>query len=82
MVYEHLEAIDGVQPYPSAANFILFRVRHAGKIFQGLKERGVLIKDLSRAHPLLSDCLRVTIGTPQENECFVQALQESVRQCV
>ena len=82
MVYERLEAIDGVQPYPSAANFILFRVRHAGKIFQGLKERGVLIKDLSRAHPLLSDCLRVTIGTPQENECFVQALQESVRQCV
>ncbi|MDW7534785.1 MAG: histidinol-phosphate transaminase, partial [Candidatus Nitrotoga sp.] len=82
MVYERLEAIDGVQPYPSAANFILFRVRYAGKIFQGLKERGVLIKDLSRAHPLLSDCLRVTIGTPQENECFVQALQESVRQCV
>jgi histidinol-phosphate aminotransferase len=40
----------------------------------------VLIKNLSSAHPLLLDCLRVTVGTPQENEQFMRALQESIHQ--
>jgi len=81
-LYERLVGVADVRPYVSDANFILFRVMHADKIFQGLKKRGVLIKNLNRSHPLLVNCLRVTVGTPQENEQFIRALQESIHQFV
>lgn len=81
-LYERLVGIADVRPYASDANFILFRVMHADKVFQGLKNRGVLIKNLSKSHPLLVDCLRVTVGTPQENELFIRALQESIHQFI
>jgi len=77
-LHERLVGVADVRPYVSDANFILFRVMHADKIFQELKKRGVLIKNLSKSHPLLVDCLRVTVGTPQENEQFIRALQESI----
>ena len=75
-----LAAIDGVTPYPSEANFILLRVPagRARAIFEGLRARGVLVKSLDGAHPLLADCLRVTVGTPDENAAFVAALREVV----
>ncbi|MCE9549617.1 MAG: histidinol-phosphate transaminase [Betaproteobacteria bacterium] len=81
-LYERLVGVPDVRPYMSDANFILFRVMHADKIFQGLKKRGVLIKNLNKSHQLLVDCLRVTVGTPQENEQFIRALQESIHQFV
>lgn len=81
-LYERLVGVADVRPYASDANFILFRVMHADKIFQELKNRGVLIKNLSKSHPLLFDCLRVTVGTQQENELFIRALQESIHQFV
>jgi len=68
-----------VQVYPSEANFLLFRVANAPEVFDGLKRRGVLIKNLHGGHPMLTACLRVTVGTPEENERFVLALQESLR---
>lgn len=77
-LYERLEGIADVRPYPSDANFILFRVMRAVAVFEGLKQRGVLIKNLDGAHPLLQGCLRVTVGTPEENERFVAALQDSI----
>jgi len=77
-LYERLVGTVDVRAYPSEANFILFHVAHAGKVFEGLKQRGVLIKNLHGAHPALTGCLRVTVGTPQENERFVAALQESL----
>ena len=46
----------------------------ADACFAGLKACGVLVKDLNGAHPLLSDCLRVTVGTPEENGIFLSAL--------
>ena len=61
--------------YPSAANFILFRIDAADCIFSGLKDRGVLVKNLNGSHPSLSNCLRVTIGTRDENDRFLEALQ-------
>jgi histidinol-phosphate aminotransferase len=79
-LFESLRRIGGVQPYPSAANFILFRVTAAQQTFDRLNARGVLIKKLHGAHPLLDGCLRVTVGTPQENERFVTALKESLDQ--
>jgi len=68
----------GVWAHPSEANFILFRVRDAATTFEGLKSRGILIKNVSAAHPLLNNCLRVTVGTPEENAAFLAALQASL----
>jgi histidinol-phosphate aminotransferase len=78
-LFESLRRIDGVQPYPSAANFILFRVPAAQRTFDRLNAHGVLIKKLHGAHPLLDGCLRVTVGTPGENERFIAALQSSLQ---
>ena len=76
LLYAALEGMNGVEPYPSDANFILFRVP-AGRgreLFDALKEQGVLIKNLSGAGGVLADCLRVTVGKPEENEAFLRAL--------
>ena len=75
-----LNAISGVRTYSSEANFILFRVAKATQIFEGLKQRGVLIKNLNGGHPALTDCLRVTVGTPDENQKFIAALQDTINQ--
>jgi histidinol-phosphate aminotransferase len=75
-LFQQLCAVSGVQVYPSAANFLLFRVANATDVFNGLKQRGVLIKNLNSGHPMLRDCLRVTVGTAEENEQFMTALKE------
>jgi histidinol-phosphate aminotransferase len=66
--------------YPSEANFILFSVKRATQVFEGLKQRGVLIKNLNAGHPALTDCLRVTVGSADENQKFIAALQETINQ--
>jgi len=73
-----LQEIPGLTPYPSDANFILFSITHAERVFDGLKQRGVLIKSLHGSHRLLANCLRVTVGTPQENDVFLAALIQSL----
>ncbi|MGH8660598.1 MAG: histidinol-phosphate transaminase [Burkholderiales bacterium] len=73
-----LQRVPGVTAYPSDANFILFRVSHAERIFDGLKRRGVLIKSLHGSHRLLAGCLRVTVGTPDENTAFLTALTQAL----
>ena len=80
-VADALAAIDGVTVFPSQANFLLLRTPEgrATSWFEGLRERGVLIKNLHGAHPLLSDCLRPTVGTAQENDALLDALGETVR---
>jgi histidinol-phosphate aminotransferase len=70
-----LAAIPGVTPFPSRANFVLVRVSGASAVAAGMRERGVLIKDVSRMHPLLADCLRLTVGTPDENAAMLAALR-------
>ena len=77
MLSKRLEALDGIQVFPTDANFILFRVtrRDALRVFEGLKERGILIKNLDGSHLLLKNCLRVTVGKPDENAQFVAALE-------
>ena len=74
-LYDELAAIPGVSAYPSRANFVLFRVVDADRVFAGLKAQGVLIKNLDRSHPMLAGCLRVTVGAPQENDQFLAALR-------
>jgi histidinol-phosphate aminotransferase len=79
-LYQQLSEIAGVQVYPSEANFLLFRVANAEAVFNGLKQRGVLIKNLNGGHPMLKECLRVTVGTPEENMKFIAALQVTIIQ--
>lgn len=70
-----LAALPGVQRvWPSEANMILIRVADAARAFAGMKQRGVLIKNVSALHPLLANCLRLTVGTPEENACMIEAL--------
>ncbi len=64
--------------WPSEANFILFRLAKAGEVFERLKQHGILIKCLHGSHPLLTDCLRVTVGKPEENRAFLRALESSL----
>lgn len=73
-----LQATPGVRAFESAANFILFRVSAADATFAALKQRGVLIKNVSATRPLLAGCLRVTVGTTAENETFIKALRASI----
>ena len=79
-LFERLVGTVDVYAYPSDANFILFRLPRASKVFEGLKQRGVLIKKLDGGHPALQDCLRVTVGTAEENAFFIKTLQESIHQ--
>lgn len=66
-----------VDVWPSGANFVLFRPRAAegAAVWQGLVERSVLVRDCS-SWPRLAGCLRVTVGTPAENDLFLTALKE------
>jgi histidinol-phosphate aminotransferase len=75
-VLGELARIPGTTPYPSDANFILFRTTDADRAFSGLKDRGVLIKNFHGSHPALDSCLRVTVGTPAENDRFLAALRD------
>lgn len=78
-VFAQLVALPGVHPYPSQANFILFSLDGASPrgIFDALRERGVLVRDVSSGKRL-TGCLRVSIGTERENERFLVALQEAL----
>jgi histidinol-phosphate aminotransferase len=75
---KELAALAGVKPFPSEANMILVRVPDAAKTFEGLKAQGVLIKNVSKMHPLLANCLRLTVGTTQENTQLLAAMKASV----
>lgn len=76
-LFQNLRALSDVQVWPSAANFILFRVTapSAPAVFEGLRQRGVLIKNLDGMIP---GCLRVTVGTSQENDAFLAALRQTL----
>ncbi len=77
-VFAALSAMPGITPFPSEANFILLRTPsgQATSIFNALRERQILIKNLAPAGGLLDNCLRVTIGTPDENRAFLAALAD------
>ena len=73
-----LRAMPQVKAWDSDANMILVRVADAQKAFDGLKTRGVLVKNVSKMHPLLAQCLRLTVGTADENTRLLAALMESL----
>jgi histidinol-phosphate aminotransferase len=73
-----LKAIAGITAFPSEANMILVRVPDSKKAFEGMRERGVLVKNIAGLHPLLVNCLRLTVGTPEENTLMIDALKASL----
>ena len=73
-----LRDLPGVQAFPSDANMILLRVPDAKRTFDSMKARGVLVKNISGMHPLLANCLRITVGTPDENVLTMNALKASL----
>jgi histidinol-phosphate aminotransferase len=73
-----LKAIPGTTPFPSEANMILVRVPDSARCFEGMKARGVLVKHIAGLHPLLANCLRLTVGTPEENVLMIDALKASL----
>ena len=82
-VRAELAPLAGLVIFPSAANFLLARVvgtKGAGtRAFDRMKAAGVLVKDFSGGHPLLENCLRLTIGTPAENRAMIDALRRALQ---
>ncbi|MGJ7544428.1 histidinol-phosphate transaminase [Variovorax sp. LT1R16] len=73
-----LAKLPGLTQWPSEANMVLVRVPDAAKTFDGMKARGVLVKNVSRMHPLLANCLRLTVGTADDNRRMLAALESSL----
>jgi histidinol-phosphate aminotransferase len=78
MLLKAVNQIPGAQATKSDANMFLVRVADAAKVFDGLKQRGILVKNVSPMHPLLANTLRISVGTPPENQLLLKALQESL----
>ena len=80
-LFSELQSFTQFQVFPSRANFILLRVLDgdATLIFECLKEQGVLIKNMHPAGGVLSQCLRITVSTAEENQALISALDECVK---
>ncbi|MDH5649165.1 MAG: histidinol-phosphate transaminase [Gammaproteobacteria bacterium] len=77
-----MSAIAGIHVWSSDANFILFRVESASatKLFDALRAAGILVKNLDKSGGVLQGCLRVTVGTPEENGVFLSQLEKLLKQ--
>ena len=71
-----LKRLPGTTVFPTQTNFVLVRVTDANETFEGLKARRILVKNLHGWHPLLANCLRITVGTTEENDLLLAALNE------
>jgi histidinol-phosphate aminotransferase len=69
---EEMKKIRGVTTFPSEANFILFKVKDPDRVYHSLLKRGVLVRDMKA---VIKGCLRVTVGTPEENSLFLKGLK-------
>jgi histidinol-phosphate aminotransferase len=78
VIQRALAQMPGVTAWRSDANMILVRVPDAQRSFEGLKAQGVLVKNVSKMHGLLANCLRVTVGTAEENARMLTALKASL----
>lgn len=76
LLFDELAQLPGVHAYPSEANMLLLRVPDAQKTFEGMRLRKVLVKNVANMHPLLSNCLRLTVGTHEENQQMLAALRD------
>jgi len=77
-LFEALNTMSGIEVYPSNSNFLTFHCQDAVATFEALKTGGVLVKSLHGSHASLKNCLRVTIGTDEENATFLALLTEVI----
>jgi histidinol-phosphate aminotransferase len=79
---EALQGMTGLVQFPTAANFVLVRIEGGAgagtRVFDGMKRAGVLVKNFSGGHPMLENCLRLTVGTPEENQAMLAALRHAL----
>jgi histidinol-phosphate aminotransferase len=73
-LFAALQKLPGVTPFPSEANMVLARFPDGAATFEHLKSRGILVKNVAAMHPLLKNCLRLTVGTPEETTALIAAL--------
>jgi histidinol-phosphate aminotransferase len=81
VLFEGINALPGATAYPSEANFLLVKIDDAidaGAVWQRLFDTGVLVRDFSRG-PLTRNCLRVSVGTPEENAVFLSAFADALK---
>jgi histidinol-phosphate aminotransferase len=77
-LFDQLQRLPGVTVYPSAANFLLVRVPDAGAMVTKLHADKVLVRNVSKMHEMLVNCIRVTVSTPEENAAFLDAFKASL----
>ena len=75
-VFNELSAIGRLKAFPSEANFITVRVPDADALFNTLKENRILIKKLHGTHPLLAQCVRITVGSPEQNDAVLDIIRK------
>jgi histidinol-phosphate aminotransferase len=75
-LFNELSKIKEIEAFPSDSNFLLFKTsQNSSELFQKLAQNDILLRDLS-SHPRLKNCLRVTIGTPEENSNFLKEIKQ------
>jgi histidinol-phosphate aminotransferase len=75
-LFTAMEKMEGVTPFPSEANFILFRTKDADGLYHRLLKKGILVRNMNDG---IKGCLRVTVGTPEENTAFLKALRSALK---
>ena len=75
-LFVELQKLPGVTPFPSKANFVLARFPDSALVFDALKTRGILVRNLSAMHPLMANTLRISVGIPAEMDALIKALKE------
>jgi histidinol-phosphate aminotransferase len=69
-----LSKMAGISVFDTRTNFVVARVPDASRWFDELRAAGILVKNLNEWHPLLAHCLRITVGTPRENDAVIEAM--------
>jgi len=78
-LFERMKKIRGVTPFPSEANFISFRVPDGPRVLNRLQDLGILVRNMGY-YPLMENCLRVTVGSADENDMFIEAITRVMSQ--
>lgn len=78
-LYNAVSALPGVTAFVSDANFVLARFADSQATYNGLKRDGLLVKDMSFLHPFLKNCLRLSVGTPEQTRALIASLQKNYR---
>ncbi len=74
-----LKKLPKIEVFPSRANFLLIRMPKAEEVFEKLLARKVLIKNIGKMHPLLQNCLRLTVSSPEENQIFLEQFSACIQ---